>query len=234
MRVQRRGVTERGESRTHGFAVASSSDGETWLPAPWKVPTLSRSSVPASCEEHVLRASPCRTAHATSAVSRRPRRARRRRTRPARTGARPRPCCGWSRAGRCPRRRDVEQARSRTRSATSGSSDAVGSSSTSRRGWCRIAFTMPTSVRWPDDSSMHMRSAQVGDAGSARGRVLDAASRAVGDAVEAGEDAERLAHPEPVGQGQVAGGEPDPLAWPRLRCAREPVTARSRSCPRRA
>ena len=42
----------------------------------------------------------------------------------------------------------------RTRSATSGSSDAVGSSSTSSVGWCSVAFTIPTSVRWPDDSSL--------------------------------------------------------------------------------
>src|SRR5581483_3296830 len=42
----------------------------------------------------------------------------------------------------------------RARAATSGSSDAVGSSSTSSGGWCIDALTMPTSVRCPDDSSL--------------------------------------------------------------------------------
>ena len=43
------------------------------------------------------------------------------------------------------------------RRATSGSSEAVGSSSTSSRGWCNVAFTMPTNVRCPDDSSFPWR-----------------------------------------------------------------------------
>ena len=42
----------------------------------------------------------------------------------------------------------------RTRSATSGSSDAVGSSSTSSAGRCSTALAMPTSVFCPLDSSV--------------------------------------------------------------------------------
>ena len=44
----------------------------------------------------------------------------------------------------------------RTLSATSGSSDAVGSSRISNGGEWSAAFTTPTSVRCPDDSSTHI------------------------------------------------------------------------------
>jgi hypothetical protein len=44
----------------------------------------------------------------------------------------------------------------RTRRATSGSSEAVGSSSTSSSGSCMVAFTTPIRVFWPEDSSVPM------------------------------------------------------------------------------
>ncbi len=97
----------------------------------------------------------------------------------------------------------------RTRSATSGSSEAVGSSSTSSGAgagstWrCRPASSGPTtgrrrpaSARWPRRK---------------RSRLVAAAAAGLGpaQAVEAAEELERLPHLELLGQGQVAGHEAD-------------------------
>ena len=95
----------------------------------------------------------------------------------------------------------------RTRRATSGSSEAVGSSRISRRGRCRVALTMPTSVRWPDDSSLPMLVGQVGDAEALEAEV-DGRLR-MGQTVQPAEQGEELADPEPLREGQVAGREAD-------------------------
>ena len=98
----------------------------------------------------------------------------------------------------------------RTRWATSGSRLAVGSSRTRSAGWCRIALTMPTSVRWPDESSMHMRSARCDDAEALEPGGGGGVALLPAQAVEAGEHRQRLPHAEALGQGEVAGHEPDP------------------------
>ena len=100
----------------------------------------------------------------------------------------------------------------RTLSAMSGSSDAVGSSRTSSAGSCKVALTMPTSVRWPGGQ---LRAEPVGEVGDLEPFERLADRRAVvADAVPAGEHAERFAHLEPIGQREVAGREADDLHRP--------------------
>ena len=118
-------------------------------------------------------------------------------TRHARRGSRPRACCGWSPAAPCRPRGGRRAAPARTRSATSGSRDAVGSSSTSSRGRWSTAFTMPTSVRCPEDSSWPRRSTRSTEAEALDRGAHDGARAA--DAVEAGEDLERLEHRQVLG-----------------------------------
>ena len=135
----------------------------------------------------------------------------------------------------------------RTRSATSGSSEAVGSSSTSRRGRWSTAFTMPTSVRCPDDSSWPRRSTRRPRPKRSTRGAHDGTGAA--DAVEAGEDLERLEHRQVLGQRQVAGDEADlprgpssdggaargrPASpSPHRAGSRRGASAASSSCPRR-
>ena len=66
---------------------------------------------------------------------------------------------------------------------------------------------MPTSVRCPDDSSMHMRSARCGDPEPLEALVDGGLAGLPAHAVEAGEDRQRLAHPQPIGEREVAGDE---------------------------
>ena len=103
---------------------------------------------------------------------------------------------------------EVEQT-PRTRCATSGSSDAVGSSSTSRRGRCNVARTMPMSVRCPDDSSVPIALGQIGDAETFE-TLVDERVR-IGDAVELAVEPQVLAHAHALGERQVSGRETDAL-----------------------
>ena len=109
----------------------------------------------------------------------------------------------------------------RTRSATSGSSDAVGSSSTSRRGRCSVALMMPTRVRCPDDSSLPIALARSVDREALE---PDAAPGGRGSAMpyRRPEQREELLDPEALGQRQVAGREAD-LLHRGAALAREPV-----------
>ena len=110
-------------------------------------------------------------------------------------------------AARCRALARARAVRSGTRSATSGSSEAVGSSSTSRCGRCSVARTMPTSVRWPDESSVPIASARC----SMRNRARPACDRVgrVGDPVELPVELEVLAHAHALGEREVAGRESD-------------------------
>ena len=95
----------------------------------------------------------------------------------------------------------------RTRNATSGSSDAVGSSSTSRRGRCNVARTIPMSVRCPDESSVPIASARCSTR-KRREPFLDLRRR-VGEPVELAVQLQVLAHAHALGERQVARREPD-------------------------
>ena len=85
----------------------------------------------------------------------------------------------------------------------------------------RIAFTIPTSVRWPDDSSMHMRSARCEMPNRSRPAAA-AASPACGPCRRTRRRSTRLLDPESVREGQVAGDEAD-LAHRRRPAPRELV-----------
>ena len=107
----------------------------------------------------------------------------------------------------------IDRRPSRTRRETSGSSDAVGSSSTSSRGRCSVARTMPTSVRCPDDSSVPMASARC----STRNRAEPGCDRrrGIGEAVEVAVQREVLADVQVARRaaGSRPRSRPPPAAW---------------------
>ena len=109
----------------------------------------------------------------------------------------------------CERRRPL-----RTRSPMSGSSEAVGSSSSSTSGPFSTALASDTRVRCPADSPPHGRPSCAPGSNSSAG----AATRGrLGGATKVGEHAQVLAHLEPLGQVDVGRGEIHP------RQRREPV-----------
>ena len=68
---------------------------------------------------------------------------------------------------------------------------------------------MPTSVRCPDDSSLPIALAEVRDVEAGQAELH--LRRGIAHAVELAEQVQELAHPQPLGQRQVSGGEADVL-----------------------
>ena len=121
-----------------------------------------------------------------------------------RTPLRPPACCGSSTARRNGRRRRAADPRANVARA-GGSTEAVGSSSSSRRGRLSIALARLSRVDSPDDSTPALAAAAASD------RIPRSASsmraRKLGDAIDHAEDAQVLLDGEIAGQRAVDGGE---------------------------
>ena len=162
---------------------------------------------------------------------RRRRRGRARGTPPARTPARRRSCRGWSSGARCLRCRRSRSSPRAHACATSGSSDAVGSSSTSSRGRCSV------DAHDADQRALPRRQLGAHRVGEVRDPeplepFVDARLR-IGEAVELAVERRYSLHPHALGERQIAGREADALGR-FAALARRDRSRRSTPHPRRA